>query len=131
MIYFNLNCSLTQFIGTFDKNWDKKVMFDPNKVVMMIAKHAEAWLWGAGWARQCIRNWNNISLFRILWSLLLVCWTCQRASCLEIVKVFMFTIIIIAGDEVNHWLWLWQSSGDNVHDRDADGGDMLVTMLHK
>ena len=42
MIYFNLNCSLTQFIGTSDKNWDKKVMFDPNKVVMMIAKHAEA-----------------------------------------------------------------------------------------
>ena len=40
MIYFNLNCSLTQFIGTFDKNWYKKVMFDPNKAGMMIAKHA-------------------------------------------------------------------------------------------
>ena len=34
-------------------------------------------------------------------------------------------------DDVNHWLWLWQSSGDNVHDRDGDGGDMWVTMLHK
>ena len=48
MIYFNLNCSLTQFIGTSDKNWDKKVMFDPNTVLMMIAKHVET---AAGRAR--------------------------------------------------------------------------------